>query len=200
MKTDKSSYTLPLSIILAGAVIGAGILAKDMSGNWSNVKSLVMSKKPSPAEVIDTAPKPQGNPIVGEPGSGHVHANMVMYINGNSVDLEQDKYMMKSEAVHLENKSGLTVHTHATGITIPYFLSTLGMEMTKNCLALDTGERFCNDSDKKLSMMVNGTEISAFSSYEIKQGDQILVNYGSEGENNILLKFNNIPPVPKELL
>lgn len=200
MNPDKSRYAIPLSIILAGLIVSAGILITDIGGNWSNVRSLVTSKKPAPAIAENPDLDQDGELQRGKPGSGHTHANLIVYINNNPVDMGQDAYMLKSDIVHFENSDGLTVHTHATGISVPYFLATLGFEMTQNCLALDTGEQFCSEEGKRVSMVVNGTEIRSFKSYEIKQGDQILVNYGNDVENGLLLKFNNIPPVPKELL
>lgn len=195
---QKDRYILPLIIVLAGLFIAVAIFINDSDYSLSDLKFFRASEE----EESRAATKEIENasaPTPGEPGSDHAHANLFVIINNNLVELAEDKYMLKNEVVHLENSDGLTLHKHATGITVPYFLSTLGFKMTQGCLSLDTGEQLCNNGEKKLSMVVNGAFITDFSVYEIAQGDQVLVNYGSEGKTGLLIKFNSIPPVPKEL-
>lgn len=193
----QTRYFLPLAIVSAGLIIATGIFLADGGYNLSELKvPRTSEEKPVPATKEN---KSEATPTPGEPGSDHAHANLFVTINNNLVEMAEDKYMLKNEVVHFENSNGLTIHKHAKGITVPYFLSTLGFKMTQTCLSLDTGEQFCNDGGKKLSMVVNGVFITDFNAYEIAQGDQVLVNYGNEGKTGLLIKFNNIPPVPKEL-
>lgn len=195
--THKSRYALPLIIVLAGLFIAIVVFIKDSSYGLSDLKFFWVSEEEPGAVTKEN--KGEAAPTPGELGSDHAHANLFVIINNNLVEMAEDKYMLKNEAIHLENSDGLTIHKHATGITVSYFLSTLGFKMSQTCLSLDTGEQFCNTGGKKLSMVVNGAFITDFSAYEIAQGDQVLVNYGSEGKTGLLIKFNNIPPVPKEL-
>ncbi|MBI2134347.1 hypothetical protein HYU09_00005, partial [Candidatus Woesearchaeota archaeon] len=76
---------------------------------------------------------------IGPLGSAHNHADIKVYVLGNAIDFSQQKYQLKHQAVHFENRDGDVVHTHATGITLGYMFETLGMNINENCLTIDAG-------------------------------------------------------------
>ena len=136
---------------------------------------------------------------IGKEGSTHEHISLYLFIDGEPKSFFDDKYMLRNQAVHFENSDGVNVHKHATGVTLPYFFSTLGMILTKDCLVLDTDESYCDGNGNKLSFLVNGEEGDPFF-YEIRDGDRVLVSYGNEDSLLIRLRANSVPPVPEDIL
>jgi len=148
------------------------------------------------------SPKDEANITLGELDSAHEHMTMLVFIDGARIDLEQNRYMLKDEYAHFEDDNGVVIHKHATGVTLPYFLSTLNIELTQNCITLDTGRQYCNSplDDKILRVIINGKDVDDINTYELHHKDKILINYGDDSETELQLKFNNISNVPAELL
>ncbi len=98
---------------------------------------------------------------IGLLGSQHIHADIKIYINGNQLNLADSGYWVKSKFVHVENdgpdKSGNVVHVHAKGITVGFFLESLGIE-TDN-----------------LQLYVNSQLLSNGLNYAFKNRDKILI-------------------------
>jgi len=58
----------------------------------------------------------------------HMHFDVAVYIDGKKVDLADDKYMEKSEAVHLHDNNGEVAHIHQKGATLGMFVDSLGLK------------------------------------------------------------------------
>jgi len=129
---------------------------------------------------------------LGAPGSTHEHADFKVYLLGEPVDFSQDKYQLRSEYIHVENGNGDMLHKHATGATLGLFFRSLGMTFTKECFTLDTGERYCNDGQNSLKMLVNGQVNTSFHKYEPRQGDRILISYGPETPDQLSEQFASV--------
>jgi|GEM_PF-167791 len=130
------------------------------------------------------APKPSGQPL-GE--KVHEHADLKVYINGKSLDLTQVKYQSTEEKeldpdTHLHDGNGDVVHKHRKGVTLGYFFKTLKIDFSKDCLVMDTGEKYCNNANNELKFMINGKPNNAFGNYEFSDLDRILVSYGPKDE------------------
>lgn len=138
---------------------------------------------------------PNQKPALGAPGSEHSHAVLVLFIEDTVFDFAQPRYMLRDERAHFENGDGLTLHKHSTGVTLPYFLKTLGIRIDPACLTLDTGARYCSDGQKKIRLIVNGEEVVDPDFYEVQDNDRILLNYGADSDVRLRLKLNNLPPV-----
>jgi hypothetical protein len=50
---------------------------------------------------------------------------------------------------------------------------------------MDNGENYCNDGNNTLKFYVNGVRSNMFDKYEMKDGDRILLSYGSETQEGI---------------
>lgn len=138
---------------------------------------------------------------VGEPGSTHAHVSFVMLIEGNFYNFSRDKYYEQSKLAHFHEGNGVIIHKHAKGVSIPYFLNTLGIELTDNCVILDEGDDYCEDGDKKWRMVVNGDITEDPEKYEIRHGDRILLDYSSDSDTDLRVKAQaTLPDVPKELM
>jgi hypothetical protein len=139
-------------------------------------------------------------PIPGAPGAQHWHASLVVHVNGQAFDFGDKKYMLQSKLVHFEDDDPFVVHKHTTGVTIPYFLSTLKVFMDDKCIdfqTLETPERYCSNASSTLRFLVNGEEVADPLHYEIKHNDRYLVYYGPL--SGVQLKFlsNQVPVVPE---
>lgn len=145
--------------------------------------------------AIAPLPKPKDKPALGLPGSTHEHVSFLMVINDEPFDFAQGKYMLRDEHMHFENGDGLTIHKHSTGVTLPLFLSTLGIRVDPLCLRLDTGERYCREGASRVRFIVNAQEVADFDYYELKDGDRILLNYGDDDDLRLRRKMNGVPPV-----
>lgn len=131
---------------------------------------------------------------IGPPGSAHEHVDFKVYVNGESIDFSQQKYLVRSEYVHVEGGLGIgdVIHKHATGVTLGFFFQTLDISLNSTCLVLDTDESFCNEGDKTLKLFVNGEPNESFGEYEIRDLDKILVSYGDETPEEIQEQLDSI--------
>lgn len=134
--------------------------------------------------AILKAPKPSGQEL-GE--KVHEHADLKVYINNKSLDLTQAKYQSTEEKeldpdTHLHDGNGNVVHKHRKGVTLGYFFKTLKIDFSKDCLVMDTGERYCNNETNELKFLVNGKSSDSFGSYEFSDLDKILISYGPKAE------------------
>jgi len=129
---------------------------------------------------------------VGKLNSVHEHADIAIFINGQQLDLLQLKYQLRDKFVHLEERRGDVIHKHAIGVTIGYFLSTLGFIFENNCLILDDGQELCNANGNKLKVYVNSKLIDNYKDYEFFDLDKILISYGSGDEQQIQQQLASI--------
>ena len=141
-------------------------------------------------------------PLLREPGSEHSHMSIMLVVNGTSVNFYHDKYVDKSEYAHFhpEDIGGYFIHKHASGVTLSYFLDTLGMKLTPDCLTLETGIGYCDDGKATLSLYINRRPYEGdISFYELRDGDKILINYSTSTAVELMLEANGIPDIPEDL-
>ena len=134
---------------------------------------------------------------VGVVGDIHYHADFAMYLNGQRYNLSQEKYMSTenkslSNFAHLHDMDGKVIHKHASGITLGFFLETLGMKLTDTCLTLDDGTSYCNIGNKVLKLYVNGKVNTDYAEYDLQDEDKILLSYGSESDQEIKKQLDSV--------
>ena len=181
-----------ISIVIAfGLIVASFILSGENTRNLSEGEVAKLGLSNDPSEIIITAP-----------GTTHEHMSILIFMDGDVVDLKQRRYMLRDESVHLEDDDGFVIHKHAKGVTLTYFFSTLGIDITENCITFDTGRQYCNSqsSDKVLSIIINGDRVDDPNTYELANLDKILINYGDDKDTDLRFKFNNIPAIPPGLL
>lgn len=127
---------------------------------------------------------------IGPLGSAHTHADFKVYILGNPINFDGQKYQVRDQIVHVENFDGEVVHIHATGITLGYFFKTLGLELDDKCITLDTGNKYCNSEEATLKAFVKGPgfeweTLYSPADYVINDLDRILISYGAENAEEI---------------
>jgi hypothetical protein len=127
----------------------------------------------------------------------HVHADFLIIIDNQKIDLTDSKYQSSAEAVrhknvHLHDGEDAVVHRHAEGITFAEFLGSLGFTLTDDCLTNDAKGAFCTNAEKQLSLYVNTTPITNITSYIPQEEDQILLYYGVRDDTVITKHLNSI--------
>lgn len=133
---------------------------------------------------------------VGQVGSEHSHMSLVFYNNGEKIDFSKERYQLQSSLVHFEEGDGVTVHKHATGINLPFIFATLDIRINNKCFMFNILEESCDNEFKKLTFLVNGEKLQNIFDYELLGGDKILINYGDDNEDELRLKFEEIPNNP----
>ncbi len=74
------------------------------------------------------------------------------------------------------------VHLHWSGVTVHDFFESLGMNLTDQCLTLDTGEEYCSDETNTLKLYANNERVESITSYLWEDLDRVLITYGSGSE------------------
>src|SRR3989344_6988751 len=128
---------------------------------------------------------------IGPLKSTHIHADVKVYINGQSIDFSQKKYQLATSYIHFEDGLGDVAHIHATGLNIGHFFKSLNGDFNNNCLTLES-QTNCNDGNKKLKFYVNGKQNNEFSSYIIQDLDKLLVSYGAENDLEIQKQLKSV--------
>ncbi|HED38762.1 MAG TPA: hypothetical protein ENI76_11050 [Ignavibacteria bacterium] len=178
-----NATSITISIIIALALVGGTLFF--ISSNKSEPKNIVERK-----QIME----------IGEYDSAHKHLSILAFIAGAPINFSQDKYMLKDPLVHFEESDGSIIHVHTTGVTLPFFFDTLGIDMQNKCIILDTGLQYCNTESNTLRTIINGVEIIDIESYELKHGDIVLVNYGNDDSTQLKFKFNAVSYIPLELM
>ena len=127
----------------------------------------------------------------GKIGWTHIHADVKVYINGQSVDFSQHKYQLASSFIHFEEGIGDVVHVHATGMTLGQLFKSLKGDLSNECVVLDSQSN-CNENGKKLKVYINGKPNNEFDNYVFHDLDKIFVSYGSENKSEIQKQMDSI--------
>lgn len=162
----------------------------------------VASSGDSQASVSDVSTSTSEESLsLGDPGSTHAHVSFVMLVDDDLYNFNRDKYFEQSEFVHFHEGNSVVIHKHAEGVSLPYFLETLGMTITDNCVILDEGDEYCEEDGKSWRMVVDGSIIEDSENYEIKHGDRILFDYSDDSDANLRVKGRvSVPEVPESLM
>jgi len=128
---------------------------------------------------------------IGPLKSAHIHADVKVYINGQSINFSQKKYQVTTSYIHFEDGLGGVVHMHATGMNIGHLFNSLDGNFNDNCLNIE-GQSYCTDGSIKLKFYVNGKANNEFDNYVFEDLDKILVSYGSENDSELQKQLNSI--------
>ena len=154
-------------------------------------------------KYVLTAPPnvPRAIPFIGEDGSEHIHASMVVMIGDQAVDFCKPEYLLRTPTVHFENNDCTTVHKHASGVTLAYFLDTIGIRFTNACMGLPDGTTLCSGNENTLRVVVNGATVPVeeLTYYNFKNDDRFLIYFGPESGALLLYRFNQVPFISEEI-
>ena len=119
----------------------------------------------------------------------HVHSDFLIHINGETLDLTNDRFMSSAEQVlhddaHLHDNEDEVLHRHAEGITFISMLESLGFVVEADCISVPDGETYCSDDTNELQLYVNGSEADLFE-YVNQEEDQVLLYFGPADESAV---------------
>ena len=125
---------------------------------------------------------------VGKFGSEHSHAAILIFVNEGQLNFGMSQFQLSSKYIHFENHNSYLIHKHATGVPLEILFSSLGINITQDCMLLDYYEssenktnKFCSEQDQSLLFYVNGEQYhSDVSQYVFEHNDRILVSFGDD--------------------
>ena len=128
---------------------------------------------------------PGAPPNAGRLGDEHEHASLLVRIFGDKFDFASPAYQIKSSWIHFEDSDGTTIHRHSSGVTLDYLFANLGIGIDSECYKFPDGRQFCTNEDYSLKYYINHQNVKDINDYVLKEGDRILLTYGSETPEQI---------------
>ena len=122
-------------------------------------------------------------PQIGPVGSTHEHLDILVYIDGEPLDLNQTRYAMKSSYGHIHGGEGDIMHLHAINIPLSWFMESIDLSITLDSINVN-GMESSADENNVFLMFVNGDPITDVD-YVLIDEDRILVYYGSGSNTDI---------------
>jgi hypothetical protein len=166
-ESKPKSRALTIAILLF-AVFSVGIFSYYFI-NQSDIDEQIIQNM-DPQEILAN----QYN--IGEFGSDHAHAAIVVIIDEKQVNFGLPQFQLSSKYIHFENNNPYQIHKHATGVPLEMLFVSFGMKdnciSNEPCIVYLNGERYYSD----------------ILQYEIKHNDRILISVG-EIENSKYLKY-----------
>lgn len=115
---------------------------------------------------------------VGELGSEHTHAAIVLFVNEEQVNFGASQFQLQSRYIHFENHNPYMIHKHATGVPLEILFASIGLNVTSDCIITNAEQEFCADTNNSMTFVINGKYYPDIIGYEIKHEDRILISYG----------------------
>lgn len=143
---------------------------------------------------------------IGQFGSEHSHAALVVFVNGDELDFSHSQFQIRSKYIHFENNNPYLIHKHATNVPLDMLFASFGLKVTEDCIELRykiDANQHCIDRDNSISFLVNGESISDINIYKIKHNDRILISFGDSEliseqlEHLEELEIHDIPKINK---
>jgi hypothetical protein len=131
----------------------------------------------------------------------HEHVDFAVFLNGERFDFARHEFMSNvpcsitkeswwgidtalahgddfSDAIHLHDSDGGTIHLHQAGLTMHNFFETLDMQFDDFSFADHEGNRYENNEVNHFRFFVNNEEVTGLADREIANLDRILITYG----------------------
>ena len=165
------SRGIVIAIVLF-AVISAGFFSYYFINQTEIDSQIIQSTlKMTPEQVLASKYS------IGEFGSEHSHAAIVVITNGKQVNFGQEQFQLTSKYIHFENQNPYLIHKHATGVPLEMLFASFEMNID-NCMSNEI------ESCKDIVVYLNGEKYhSDISQYEINHNDRIMI---SSDEQSIL--------------
>lgn len=141
--------------------------------------------------------------FIAQPEEVHYHANFAVYINGQREAFDLPTYYEEVAActteykdnpkgrVHMHDEINDIIHVHDSRVTYGNFFENIGWGVGKDYLA--TSDRiYAADDEHKLTFILNGEKIDSIRSRVIGNLDRLLVNYGTESDEEILERYESV--------
>ena len=136
-------------------------------------------------------------PQIGPVGSTHEHLDVLVYIDGEPLDLNQSRYAMKSGYGHIHGGEGDIMHLHAINIPLSWFMESIDLSITPDSIDVH-GMEYSTDENNVFLMFVNGDKITKVD-YVLADEDRILIYYGSGSDTDIDRALSLVPNRAEEV-
>ncbi len=150
---------------------------------FSGKSNIPESSNSRPSESTETSVTPATD----------IQASFAIFTNGTFRVFTASMYHNLSQDVYIEAISPNVVRVKKSGTTWNDFFSTLPFKLTSECLTTGTKQTFCTDNKGELQFYLNGVKNNNILNQEIKDGDKLLVTFGSESEAQIKQQIERIP-------
>ena len=136
-------------------------------------------------------------PQIGPVGSTHEHLDVLVYIDGEPLDLNQSRYAMKSGYGHVHGGEGDIIHLHAINVPLSWFMESIDLSITPDSINVH-GMEYSTDENNVFLMFVNGDTITKVD-YVLADEDRILIYYGSGSDTDIDRALSLVPNRAEEI-
>lgn len=119
-----------------------------------------------------------------------IKARFMIFTRGLKRDFSSGRYHNLSKEVYIESNDPTTVNVKSEDVTWENFFMTLPMKVTKECLTTGTNQTFCNSKNEKLVFYLNGIKDEFLLNTVIVDGDEALISFGEESEEEIVKELN----------
>jgi len=115
-----------------------------------------------------------GGANIGPAGSAHYHGTINVTITGTTFDFSESQWKQPQEnpRFHFEGASDDRWHAHATGVTLKYGMSTIGIGIEEDAVIFQE-EEYVDGEGYEVVIQVNGNDVSP--NYVLKGGDHIRI-------------------------
>jgi hypothetical protein len=180
---------LTISILVAVSLIALGAILINQNRQQSP-KSFQTSNKISPTFAITAKAVTAPDVLRTE-----AKASFAIFTHGTFRVFTAAMYHNLSPDVFIEDSNPNIIHVKKLGLTWDDFFRTLPFKLTKDCLTTGTGQAFCSNSSGSLKFYLNSTQKPDALSQPINHGDQLLITYGNETDQQIELQNRQIPVI-----
>lgn len=180
-----SSSYLALGVGVAILTAGLLLLGWYRKAFWLRLAAIVVSIALMGVIILIIEQKPSQGVL----GEVHRHADFKVFIDGVPLNFSSEKYMGRSNFVHMHDLDSEVVHQHIRGVTFGDFFESLDMTFNSTCLVLDNASSYCNTDGKKVQFYVNGKQNKEFEHYEFEDLDRMLITYGVEDNDAIKKQY-----------
>ena len=128
----------------------------------------------------------------------HFHANWAIYVDGERLDLSDQRYMEEvtscnsidgevtpQSRVHMHEGNHDVVHVHHVGATWGHLAGNLGIGLGEGYLILDDGTRIFDGEDGRFTYILNGRALTSAHNELVASEDRLLISYGSESLSDL---------------
>lgn len=135
----------------------------------------------------------------------HYHADFAIYINGVALDFDSPSYYEEVTAcseeernrpqsrAHLHAPNPGVVHVHDYAVSWSHFLANLGIVLADDYLGASANS-YLPDEQNQLRFILNGQFVSYPTSRVIGNEDILLIDYGSDPNEEVRARYNQIKP------
>ncbi|MEK7595356.1 MAG: hypothetical protein AAB443_02050 [Patescibacteria group bacterium] len=122
-----------------------------------------------------------------------IKASFAIFTNGTFRIFTASMYHNLSQDSYIEASNPNIVQVKKSGTTWNDFFSTLPFKLTSECLTTGTKETFCNGNRGTLKFYINDEQSNNALTQEIKDGDKLLVTFGTESNQQVEQQLQIVP-------